>query len=296
MQSINFAKRHFNPILNRCLVWAQTREWRGKHRFYLWMCGHFPHKLIRYCVRERSFSVPISELCFWLEGGPNNYYLEEFAPFCDLLNDLDKPFTLLDLGADIGTVSSLVASRCTNLSNIIAFEPNPNSFTVLEQNFSQFDVDVIALNSAVSDFNGKANLEADISRANDHEGQIIKADTGATDVVRLDNWFDSNPHVRLCDIIVVKIDVEGQEQQVLEGAKSIISEADKVILLLEIHPDVLLTSNTSPEQLLNEAEKIREFSWFVPAGNIGNKLDRARPFFEQFEEKQYDIIGISIPR
>ncbi|MDO6558270.1 FkbM family methyltransferase [Paraglaciecola chathamensis] len=296
MQSTNFAKRHFNPILNRCLVWAQTHEWRGKHRFYLWMSGHFPHKLIRYCVQERSFSVPISELCFWLERGPNNYYLEEFAPFCDLLNDLDKPFTLLDLGADIGTVSSLVASRCTNLSNIIAFEPNPNSFTVLEQNFSRFDVDVMALNSAVSDFNGKANLEADIDRANDHEGQIIKTDTGAIDVVRLDSWFDLNPHVRLCDIIVIKIDVEGQEQQVLGGAKIIISKVDKVIVLLEIHPDVLRASNISPEHLLNEAEKIRDFSWFVPAVNIGNKLDRARPFFEQFEEKQYDIIGISIPR
>ncbi|QHJ11298.1 hypothetical protein FX988_01526 [Paraglaciecola mesophila] len=295
MQSSNFAKRYFNPIVNRCLVWAQTLEWRGKHRFYLWMSGHFPHKLIRYCVQERSFSVPISELCFWLEGGPNHYYLEEFGPFCDLLSDLEKPFTLLDLGADIGTVSSLVASRCSNLSNIIAFEPNPNSFTVLEQNFSQFDLDAIALNSAVSDFNGKADLEADISRANDHEGQIIKAETGAIDVVRLDSWFDSNPQVRLCGTIVVKIDVEGQEQQVIAGANQIFTRADSVILLLEIHPEVLTKTNTTAEELFSQAEALRRFDWYVPKVSKNEKVDRTTAFFKQYEMKQYDVIGISIP-
>ncbi|MEI8648948.1 FkbM family methyltransferase [Paraglaciecola sp. Hal342] len=295
MQSTNFAKRYFNPLVNRCLVWAQTHEWRGKHHFYLWMSAHFPQKLIRYKVKGRFFSVPLTELCFWLERGPNNYYLEEFGPFCDLLSDLDGPFTLLDLGADIGTVSSLVASRCTNLSNIIAFEPNPNSFTVLEQNFSRFDVDVIALNSAVSDFNGKADLEADISRANDHEGQIIKADTGAIDVVRLDSWFDSNPHVTLCDIIVVKIDVEGQEQQVIAGGNHIFTHARIVILLLEIHPEVLMKTNTTAEELFSQAESLRAFDWYVPKVSRDKKVDRTTAFFKQYEVKQYDVIGISNP-
>ena len=295
MQSFNFAKRHFNPLVNRCLVWAQTHEWRGKHRFYVWMSAHFPQKLIRYKVKERFFSVPLTELCFWLEGGPNNYYLEEFIPFCDLLSDLEKPFTLLDLGADIGTVSSLVASRCTNLNNIIAFEPNPNSFTVLEQNFSQFALDAMALNSAVSDFNGKADLEADMSRANDHEGQIIRADSGAVDVVSLDSWFRLNPQVKLCSRVVVKIDVEGQEQQVLAGAAQLLTSVDSVILLLEIHPDVLIKTNITPEELFRQAEALRGFDWYVPIVSKDKKVDRTTAFFKQYEMKQYDVIGISIP-
>jgi FkbM family methyltransferase len=296
MLSSSIETRYFSDCINHCLVWAQTHEWRGKHRLYTFMLNNFGHRLIRYEVGDRVFSIPVSELCFWLEGGPNNYYLEEFSPFCAILNSLGKPFTFIDLGADIGTVSSLVASRCENLHNVFAFEPNPNSFSILEHNLSSFNIASDAYNLAVSDFNGKASLQANLNQVNDHEGHIVQSALGETSVVSLDDWFEKRSMAKLLETLVVKIDVEGQEQQVIAGAKTLLSDAETVVLLLEIHPEVLQATHTTPENLFEEAEKVRGFAWFVPAVNIDKKLDRTQPFFTQFERKQYDVIGISIPR
>ncbi|MEH6713838.1 MAG: FkbM family methyltransferase [Paraglaciecola polaris] len=291
MDSQLLPERHFSRFINRCLLWAQTHEWKGKHRFYLWMSKRFGQRLVRYQVDERFFSVPLTELCFWLEGGPNNYYLNEFVPFCEKLSQLKVPFTFFDLGADIGTVSSLVASRCDNLHNIIAFEPNPNSFPILQCNLTQFNVQTLALNLAVSDFDGKASLNADLSKVNDHEGQIVRTDTGSVEVVSLDEWISEQAKVELCEALVVKIDVEGQEQQVIAGAANMLSQAKIVVILLEIHPGVLSDTNTTPEALFLQAESLRPFTWHVPA--VDKNINRKEGFFNQFESKQYDVIGIS---
>ena len=91
---------------------------------------------------------------------------------------------------------------------------------------------------------------------------------------------------------MLKIDVEGQEVQVVEGASSTISQAQTCIILIEIHPDVLDKFNQTPETLFNAVEAIRPVEWLVP--KTGNStLDRSRPLFSQVEKAQYDVIAVS---
>ena len=286
--------KYFPSLLNQVLVTLQKKEWRGKHRLYLWLSKHFANKVITHKIDNRHFSVPLGEWCFWLEKGPENYYLKEFLPFCEVLNELDTPFTLFDLGADIGTVSSLVAVHCKNLKNVVAFEPNPKSFEVLTVNLDNLKVPVKCIKSAVSNFDGFATFHADVERLNDHEGYIDNSGEGDTAVTSLDNWqsIQREQDDFLENTLALKIDVEGQEIQLLDGAKKLIKDAQKVIILIEVHPEVLARTNHTPDDLFATAELCREFDWIVPL--YENKpINRNLSFFEQVPIGQYDIIGIS---
>lgn len=285
----------FPSWINAILVFLQKVEWRGKHRFYLWMSKRYGNKVITHTIDCRPFSVPVGEWCFWLEKGPENYYLKEFLPFCEVLNQLDTPFTLFDLGADIGTVSSLVAVHCKQLKNIVAFEPNPKSFDILSANLHNLAQPVKCVNSAVSNFDGFATFYSDSERLNDHEGYIDNTGEGDTIVTSLDNWQAKQnlaDDVSLEETLALKIDVEGQEIQLLKGAKALIENAHRVIVLIEVHPEVLSRTQHAPEDLFATAEQYREFDWIVPL--LQNKqVNRKFSLFEQVPVGQYDIIGIS---
>lgn len=285
----------FYPWLNSLLVLLQKKEWRGKHRFYKWLSKNFGHKVITHNIDNRPFSVPVGEWCFWLEKGPENYYLDEFLPFCRVLNQLNRPFTLFDLGADVGTVSSLVAMQCKNLKNVVAFEPNVKSFEVLTANLANLHQPVSCVKSAVSDFDGLATFHADSERLNDHEGYIDNSGEGDTVVTSLDSWHtkhNNTDYFLLEDTIALKIDVEGQEIQLIKGAKTLIKSAEQVVILIEVHPEVLARTQHTPDDLFATAEQFRDFDWTVPLLN-NVPVDRSLNFFEQVPKGQYDIIGIS---
>ena len=284
--------RVFSNGFNQLLVLLQKKDWRGKHKFYMWLASRFANRVITHNVDNRAFYVPVGEWCFWLEKGPENYYLDEFLPFCNELTRLDVPFTFFDLGADIGTVSSLIATHCKNLKNVIAFEPNIKTFDILTANLKNLKQPSLCINAAVSDFEGFATFHADSERLNDHEGYIDKSGDGDTRVTSLDSWAVEQQNIHIEDTIALKIDVEGQEIQAVLGAKSLIKNAKKVIVLIEIHPDVLARTNNTPDDLFSITEQIRDFDWIVPLYN-NTPINRNLPFFEQMPVGQYDIIGLS---
>jgi FkbM family methyltransferase len=283
--------RYFPKLINSLLVKLQKSEWRGKHKFYLFITKYYAYKLITHTIQERSFSVPVGEWCFWLEKGPENYYLDEFLPFCSCINTQEHDFTFFDLGADIGTVSSLVASHCQHLQNVIAFEPNPKAFEILQSNLSHMRQENTCINMAISNFEGTVSFCADTTRINDHEGHIDQSQQGDTPVTSLDRWAERET-LKLASHLVVKIDVEGQEIQALQGATRVLQQAEKVVLLIEVHPEVLARTDNTPDDLFAAGEQVRPFEWVVPLCK-GLVVDRDLPFFQQVPEGQYDIIGIS---
>ena len=108
----------------------------------------------------------------------------------------------------------------------------------------------------------------------------------------MDSLIDKN-QIKLSKNIVIKIDVEGQEQAVFRGAQNTIKQADKVIVLLELHPDTLTRDDLTAEEIFDEAEAVADFNWLVPL--LNNKVvNRNTTFFEQFPSQQYDVIGIAI--
>jgi hypothetical protein len=68
--------RYFAIWLNVLFVLLQKKDWRGKHRFYLWLSKYFANKVIKHTIDNRAVCVSVGEWCFWLEKGPENYYLD----------------------------------------------------------------------------------------------------------------------------------------------------------------------------------------------------------------------------
>nr|WP_233267501.1 hypothetical protein [Paraglaciecola sp. L3A3] len=64
----------------------------------------------------------------------------------------------------MGTVSALADKHCDHVKQVIAFEPNKQSFTLLSENLKSLPKEVICQYSAVSDFNGKALFTASNTR------------------------------------------------------------------------------------------------------------------------------------
>ena len=292
MTKYSMQARRFSWFINGLLVLMQKLELSGKHRLYIWLSRQCPRKVISHRLGGKEFVVPVDEWCFWLERGPQHYYLDEFVPFFNVINQFDKPFTFFDLGADIGTVSALVTLYCPRLQSIYAFEPNQNSFALLSYNLGQLDTAYSCENAAVSNIDGKVAFNSSASSTIDHEGSIDASTPGDTRVYRVDTWLAESPEREVLPYVVLKIDVEGQELQVIQGAANLIMQAELVTVLLEIHPEVLKQTSTTAEQLFAEFEVLRDFAWYVPKFN-NQVIDRSRDFFTQFPQQQFDIIGCS---
>jgi len=133
-----------------------------------------------------------------------------------LLQDGD---TFLDIGANIGVFCVNIASFCTIYPNlqVYAFEPNPDTAARLRANAEPLGVKVFSF--ALSDHNGSlefvdgavSNVFTTTENASSYS---IRRERSLCECRRLDDL------PVLGNSIVMKIDVEGQELEVLMGAKS----------------------------------------------------------------------------
>lgn len=141
--------------------------------------------------------------------------------------------TALDIGANIGYVTSLMASRVDRNGKVICFEPNPDVYKQLCSTIEALP-QVIPSQFALSNQSGTATLV--IEPNNIGEAHL----TGDTESINSENSFQVHK-VRLDEVIEVsqihlmKIDVEGHELEVLEGAGDWIAKGRVRDIVFEEH-------------------------------------------------------------
>lgn len=141
--------------------------------------------------------------------------------------------TFIDIGANIGAYS-LFATLVPSIVRVMAFEANPETLPELEANVRLNELsEVIEVHGkAVSDAAGSVEfgVVSRLSGANSvvsssiHEAAAFH-DRIAVEAVTLDEALGSSRTAPLC----LKIDVEGHEPQVLDGAAKTLSSAKAVI-------------------------------------------------------------------
>jgi FkbM family methyltransferase len=145
--------------------------------------------------------------------------------------------TCIDVGANIGLVTLLASRWVGPAGRVIAFEPSAREFARLRGHIERNALgNVEAVPCALGDREGTAMLhvaEADKAGHNTLAEQFVsasvtKAYAEPVRVVRLDDYARDVPRVD-----VIKIDVEGRESQVIEGAQKIIVR-DRPALLIEV--------------------------------------------------------------
>lgn len=152
-------------------------------------------------------------------------------PITEILTQV-KGSVAYDVGANVGGVAKILSK---NFEIVFAFEPAEESFSRLRD---LNDDKIKSFNIAISDINGFISL--DVRENQIDKGQLVtQGITGfnwgnikgirQVPALTLDSLFGSLPKADF-----VKIDTEGHELKILQGAKNAI-ENWKISFLVEIH-------------------------------------------------------------
>ena len=127
--------------------------------------------------------------------------------------------TFFDVGANIGSYT-LIASE-VSAATVISIEPHPHTFGVLADNVRlNARRNVTCLNVAVSDRDGRIGLTDGLESSLNHVLSDAEDAESAAEVPRLE--VPTQRLDKACDFLqvipdLIKIDVEGHEQAVLDG-------------------------------------------------------------------------------
>ena len=185
-------RRHPRPAR---LVAARFLEWTG-------LSPLFTVRLDGYRLRFYPTNVTAN---LWINPDGRVHGLDLFKDYCKA-DDM-----AVDVGANVGEVSIILSQRAGRAGRVYAFEPNPRIYRYLLGNLALNRCDnVTAANLAVGAAAGTARMSDE-----KYDDMNRVQDGGAIEVTctTLDTAVPAQP------IAFLKVDVEGSELRVLEGAR-----------------------------------------------------------------------------
>ena len=164
--------------------------------------------------------------------------------------------TFLDVGANIGYYTALAARAVGPNGQVIALEPNPESFRYLEQTIAANAVgNVQSFPIAASDASAKLPLY--ISRDNRGDNRLyqpgknwpkIEVEAQPVDVLLAENDIET--------VNLIKIDVQGYEPKVIAGLSETIRRSPKLTLLTEFWPKGIRDAGGDPREFLKTLQEL----------------------------------------
>lgn len=138
---------------------------------------------------------------------------------------LEPGNVVVDVGANIGNTALAAASRVGASGRVVAFEPHPRTHAFLLENVALNGARQVEVHNAA--VGAKAGTVKFTSLSADDINRVLgpgEADSGLTVPVRtLDEALAALPRIDL-----LKIDVEGYERSVLEGASAVLGRTECV--------------------------------------------------------------------
>lgn len=210
---------------------------------------HFARTVYERLYGRRGVSIPINGRRYRVSArvargipsvidAPGLQHWLNFVRSCDCA---------LDAGANIGVWSVLAAAEMKAGSRVLAIEPAPATFTILEDcaRVCEGPGQIVPVFGALGDRVGTARLQVDTPTATTNRLASYDAVIGSIDVPLL--TLDALCAARRIRPGAIKIDVEGAELLVLEGARRILREA-RPFIVMELHWEGDL--HPTPEALL----------------------------------------------
>ena len=158
----------------------------------------------------------------------------------DKLIALANEGVYLDIGANHGMYCEAMSKVATH---VYAFEPHPDNLKILEKNVKDL-ANVTVAPIALADSDGEINLYCCPSNPGGHSIAEVVAEVGTwshsldnsitVPSFTLDSYCEKNS---IDNITAIKLDVEGAEQYVLQGAKDTLKK-HKMVIALETHQTI----------------------------------------------------------
>jgi FkbM family methyltransferase len=164
----------------------------------------------------------------------NLFYFGTYEPgTINIMKSLLKPGdTFVDVGANIGLMTMRAAEIVGTNGKVYAFEPNPKTNEILRENVDRNNLKNVQIESYALGSEIKEAIIYDRWDANRGAASLIKPEieTTSTSILQttFDDYFKDSERIS-----VVKIDVEGFELEVLNGAKNALNKIEAPILIIE---------------------------------------------------------------
>jgi FkbM family methyltransferase len=190
-----------------------------------------------------------------------------------------------DIGAHIGYYSLLFSAAAGPEGQVFSYEPAPQTFSFLSCNVAKNLAQKVAIHqSAIGDSEGIVQLACGgemplgWSRVRESGGLAVRCTTIDAEVSRL----------KLARLDFVKVDVEGYEPQVFEGAKNTIARLRPAVMF-EVNAGALREHGAEPTQI-SDIFTSHGYELFVTQER---KLQRIRQFPE--ERSFYNVFALPTP-
>lgn len=197
-------------------------------------------RLIRWQIASRLMVGPIAlpylngKYLFAKNGmtsAASNWYcgLDEYEDMSFVLDMLHSGELFVDVGANIGSYSILAATKG---ARVIAIEPVPSTFKVLKQNvlLNELDDQIEVMNIGLGSKEENLKFSTEQGTTNHVLNKEENTKQSVKILVRsLDDVLDG----RIPKII--KIDVEGFETKVIEGARKTLANPNLLAVIMELN-------------------------------------------------------------
>lgn len=242
-----------NPeILKLWGQWQLGQRLGGDPKLRMFNCefGHYPH-----------FNAYLGS---W-------HYRPTSDEFAFLTESLSKAEFIFDIGANFGVISCIAARRRPS-ARIFAFEPHPQTFRSLEANLRDNGIaNVQAFELALGARAGEIGFTSHGSPASN------RIATGSEAAIRVPVTtlaeFCRDNSVERIDFL--KIDVEGADLDVLEGARPLFEAGAVAAGMIEVCPGTLARFGRSVDEMIEFFESVGlDLRWYGRGGEVVGKVPR----------------------
>jgi len=194
------------------------------------------------------------------------YYVRlfDYDEMLYILESLRIDDVFIDIGANIG-IYSLLASSVITKGNIYAFEPFPMSYIRLEENIRLNDIrNIQVVKKIVSNDSRFEYFKTEKESEINHIAYKDKERLTRISSVKLDDFINKN---NIKNISLMKIDVEGAEMKVLQGAEKSINNKKILKILIELNKNNQ-HFGTDNQKIAKWLEKKQFTLYFMERGNL----------------------------
>jgi FkbM family methyltransferase len=278
------------PISLRVGTYLVRHGYRGGYRLLALAAQRgWLDRIVRYRLAAGvTFDVPL----FRPENRWDAVDVREYDPrltgdLAQVVRESSTPPVLIDCGADIGVVSVLVLAATTRVRRVVAIEPNPVAYAILERNMSRLPVPAEAICAAVADFPGRGVLRSPSGEdRSDHSKYVVEAPGGDVPVIRVDDL-----RIEPDASVILKLDVEGAELAAVRGALGTLRAAREFAVSFEAHPRVVERTGVEPTEIIGLIQSVRDCR--VTVSDVpAMEVTTDRPFFAQVSDLK--VMGYNI--
>lgn len=189
------------------------------------------------------------------------YYKHQVTEDFIISSIVSKNNTVIDIGANIGWISLILAESVGSSGKVYSFEPSSKIFKYLKQ-ISEKRKQIFPYQMAMSNENGEVSFTNEKHSDLSHISSNVTKNSETVECKTLDNFvLDEN----ITSINFIKVDVEGHDYQVLEGGLETLKsfnpflmfealsekELEKIINLLPIEYYIYNIVNQYPFSVIN---------------------------------------------